>query len=130
MKKCFQLKANPYGKRILIAVGVSKEHLLQEIKRLRLRKTLYNEIKKEKHLPFKHNNAMTYMDKNYGNAVMYLNKFRYTPKWIALLGHEMNHFCVNVMENVGSNIMKDDEPFCYSQEDLMEKALQRLKKLR
>lgn len=127
MKTSFILTAHPYGKRLLVAIGISKEELLKEVKKYKLRSGIYKMIKEEKHIPFKHNTAMTYYDTNYANAVIYLNKFEFKPKWISILSHEINHFGVVIMQNVGVNIMKEDEPFYYTTEELLEKILKRFK---
>lgn len=130
--KHFTVIAPPYGKKTLVAVGLSKEKLLSQIKKARLRKSLYKRVSGDK-VPDKTCRAFAYIDEDYGNSIIYLNKWQklgLTKKQIEAIGeivHELNHVGVNIMKNIGSNIMKDDEPFCYSTEDLFVKILKKLR---
>lgn len=126
--KSFIISTRPYGRKLMVSVGLSKETVLKDIKRFRMGKTLYKEVDKEKKLPVKSEGASTFLDLNYGRGIIYLPKFDYqNHKHIGILHHEINHFGVGIMQVVGINIMKEDEPFCYATEEYLERVLKKLK---
>lgn len=121
-KKFFVLKIGMFDLSVYFYVNFTDE---EQFKHLSKRKKLTDYDKEQLQM----DDTVGYNYKTeYGTQVIRLRKFENTPEDIGVLIHEILHCVIDFTERVGIKFSHDsEEVFTYGLEDLLVKALKKLK---
>ena len=119
MKHVHWLTAHPYTYSVLIYIGTWKE--------------FHRYMKKSWNLDMGDQEFYGGMSQAISNkaaeyATIWLPRWENNPADISTLSHELNHMCFRMFDKIGIKVRegKKNEAFCYTQDDLLQRALETL----